>query len=112
MGARIRFLKASVADVAGLIQYFSEEGGRAGGRFERSLEAAVSRLQAFPRIGHPLTTGNPRIKGIRSWPVPGFPDVRLYYRPDPGVVSVVRVIHGARDLPGELGGVPHRGEEE
>jgi len=31
--------------------------------------------------------------------VPGFESYLVFYVPSPGVVEVVRVLHGARDLP-------------
>lgn len=103
MGARVHFLKASVADVAGLLGFLSTEDPGTAERFERALETAVRRLETFPRIGHPVKSRNPRIHGIRSWPVPGFPAILFFYRADREGVYVVRVLHGARDLQGELG---------
>jgi plasmid stabilization system protein ParE len=38
------------------------------------------------------------LRGLRSWPVKGFDDVRVYYLAYEGQVRVVRVLHGKRDI--------------
>jgi plasmid stabilization system protein ParE len=42
---------------------------------------------------------NPRLKGLRSWPVSGFEAHRIYYVETPDAIRVIRILHGMRDLP-------------
>ena len=39
---------------------------------------------------------------LRVWKVKGFPKILIFYQPENSGVSVVRVLHGARDLPSLL----------
>ncbi len=43
---------------------------------------------------HPSST----IVGLRRWSVTGFPNHLILYREWNGVLEVVRVVHGARNL--------------
>jgi len=36
--------------------------------------------------------------GLRSWPVKGFAEIRLYYLVSEATLRVIRVVHGKRDL--------------
>jgi hypothetical protein len=38
------------------------------------------------------------LQGLRSWPVKGFPAIRIYSLVQDGKLIVVRVLHGKRDL--------------
>jgi toxin ParE1/3/4 len=43
-----------------------------------------------------------KLIGLRMWPIPGFKRYLNFYRPRRNGIEVVRVLHGAMDLPGEL----------
>ena len=57
----------------------------------------------MPQMGSPREFGDPRLFGIRVWRVKGFPRHLIFYRTIEGDVEIVRVLHGARDLPSLLG---------
>jgi toxin ParE1/3/4 len=59
-----------------------------------SIEAAVS----APHAGAPKALPHPDLAGLRSWPVKGFRDFRIYYLADAAGLRVIRVLHGKRDL--------------
>lgn len=62
-----------------------------------------------PGIGSPVLFPNEKLKGMRSWPVPGFENIRVYYLDRDGTLRIVRVLHGRRDLKRILkGGDPFR----
>ena len=60
----------------------------------RILEAA-QRLGEFPQMGQARDELRP---GLRGWAVG---DYLIFYSATPGVVTILRIVHGARDL-GEL----------
>jgi toxin ParE1/3/4 len=64
-------------------------------RFLRAVVAASQLLSDNPFLGRPRRF---RIKGIRSWQVPGFRVYLIFYRPTETALQIVRVLHGARDL--------------
>jgi len=43
--------------------------------------------------------GDARLHNVRMWPVPKFRRYLVFYRELADVVEIVRVVHGARDLP-------------
>jgi plasmid stabilization system protein ParE len=52
----------------------------------------------MPDMGAPKRFKNPLLAGLRSWPVKGFEDIRIYYLVKGGVLRVIRVLHGERDV--------------
>ena len=68
-------------------------------QFLSAVDQAYQRLVEHPHIGTSVKAFEPRLADLRFWPVPGFESYLVFYVPSPGVVEVVRVLHGARDLP-------------
>lgn len=67
-------------------------------RFVAAVQAAIVQVCRNPGIGAPKALSNHKLAGLRSWPVKGFPEIQLYYLVSEGVVRVVRVLHGKRDI--------------
>jgi len=66
---------------------------------ERFLSAARrTTVHPDPQGGAPKRLSREALRGLRSWPVKGFEDVRVYYLAHEGAVRVVRVLHGKRDI--------------
>jgi toxin ParE1/3/4 len=68
-------------------------------QFLRELEAALSRIAQRPAIGSPRYSY--LLKGLRVWPLRRFPYLVFYLR-RPSHLDVIRVLHGARDIPAAL----------
>ncbi len=67
-------------------------------RFIDAVDKTIAKLTKRPRIGAPKKLNDPRLKGLRAWPVRGFEAVRIYYLISEDVLRVVRVLHGKRDI--------------
>ena len=52
----------------------------------------------MPGMGRLREFDRPDLADIRSWPVGGFEDYLIFYRPVPTGIDVLRVVHGARDI--------------
>ncbi|MBL0158949.1 MAG: type II toxin-antitoxin system RelE/ParE family toxin [Bryobacterales bacterium] len=91
---------AAHADILNQIKHYVDElADTAAERFAAAVQEAIEQIQKQPGIGSPRIIDNPRLFGLRSWPVPGFEDIRLYYlQPQPKLIRVIRVLHGKRDL--------------
>ena len=87
-------------DILRQYEYYliEKDAGLAAKRFIPAVQAAIAQLCKDPEIGAPRMLGNARLAGLRSWQVKGFPDIRVYYLVAKGVVRVVRVLHGKRDI--------------
>lgn len=95
---------AARRDILAQAVYFAEQGGEAlANRFLHSAENSLTHLLDHPRAGAPKFFDNPALAGLRSWPVANFEDVRAYYLATSTELSVLRVLHGKRDLPHILG---------
>ena len=68
-------------------------------RFLNAVENAHQLLATWPRSGARRITRNPNLRGLRSYPIRRFRDYLIFYLPLEDGVEIVRVIHGARDLP-------------
>jgi toxin ParE1/3/4 len=79
--------------------YIDELAYEAAERFPSAVEQALRQIQKKPSIGSPRVFRNQALCGLRSWPVPGFENIRIYYlQPRPNLIRVLRVLHGKRDL--------------
>ncbi len=65
-------------------------------RFLEAIQNGLDQLHRHPRIGSPKIFSNPALAGLRSWPVPGFPAIRIYYLLGEEI-RVIRILHGKRD---------------
>ena len=75
-------------------------------RFIASTEASFAALAEEPQMGSPLTPRSPELAGLRKWRVSGFDNFLIFYLPRKNGVSIVRVLHAARDW-WELLGIGH-----
>lgn len=86
-------------DLLELAWYIAQDNARAAERFLDAAEKAFTELLKTPGMGASRTFRNPRLKGIRMRPIPGFAKVLIFYRPLGRGIEIIRVLHGARDIP-------------
>lgn len=72
-------------------------------RFLINAEASFNDLAQQPLIGTQLILQQPALAGLRRWHVKGFENHLIFYLPRSDGVSVIRVLHAARDWWGLLG---------
>lgn len=71
-------------------------------RFLVAAEETFSQLARFPRIGKSKRVKTRILPGIRQFPIKGFEQHLVFYRPIIGGIEIIRVLHSARDLEGVL----------
>jgi toxin ParE1/3/4 len=72
-------------------------------RFLAGFDATVKKLARQPGLGRRRRVRAEELRGIRSFPVSRPFGVQLiFYRSSGDVLSIERVMHGARDLPRRL----------
>jgi toxin ParE1/3/4 len=87
------------ADLAGHYAYIAQDKAAPAERFLRVAEAAFELLARMPTIGTAWDSPDPRLAGVRVYPLPrGFRNYLVFYRPLPDGVEILTVLHGARDL--------------
>ncbi len=67
-------------------------------RFLSAVRRTMEGITRTPQAGAPKRLFREALRGLRSWPVKGFEDLRVYYLAHEGGVRVVRVLHGKRDI--------------
>lgn len=89
-------------DVIAIAGYLGRSDPALSDRFLDALEGSLAILEGSPRMGRSFQTPDPRLSGLRLYRVGGFEKHLVFYLPTAQGVEVVRVIHGARDLPSLL----------
>jgi plasmid stabilization system protein ParE len=88
----IRFTRLAERDAEARFDYLLERNPAAALAFRNDLAALLVRLEAGELVGPWVRVEGLR-RPVRTWPL--YP-LRVYYRPAPGGIVVVRVYHGAR----------------
>ena len=92
-------------DLVEIFQHYVRRAGlRTARRFLAEAEATFERLARSPGIGSLYDPEAPGLADLRFFPVSRYRSYLVFYRPTPDGVEIVRVLHGARNLPGLLGG--------
>ena len=63
-----------------------------------AIEDAAEKLAQFPGMGAHRELVNPKFAGLRIWPIKGFENYLIFYKPAEYGVDILRIIHGARDI--------------
>jgi plasmid stabilization system protein ParE len=90
-----------VADFRRQLFWYVADSGREelGWRFEEAVEHTLQKLREQPTLGRKRTFRDPRLEGLRSFPVRApFGRVLLFYRANEKRLEAWRLMHGARDL--------------
>ena len=99
MRRRYRFTPEARSDLLTIWQFIARDNVRAAEGLRQRLDKAFQLLAEFPRRGHKradVRTSEP----VLFWPVGSYVVV---YLPEPRPVTIVRIVHGARDLNALLG---------
>jgi len=83
--------------------YLDHAGASVANRFLMAFDGTVERLSAQPEMGKQRRFRARELSGMRSFAVGRPFEVHLvFYRAGAGVLSIERVMHGARNLPRRL----------
>ncbi|HUD59046.1 MAG TPA: type II toxin-antitoxin system RelE/ParE family toxin [Acetobacteraceae bacterium] len=91
--------EAAEQDILRQVEWYAEKGlPDIARRFHGAVLDAIDAMLAMPEAGPPKASANPRLAGLRAWPVKGFDESWIYYLVRPGLLTVVRVLHSKRDI--------------
>jgi toxin ParE1/3/4 len=93
----VRRTNRAEADLDDIWLHIATENIAAADRMIERIETAEDRLGEFPQIGQARPEIGP---DLRYWPVGSY---LVFYRAEADQVTIVRVVHGARDLPDLFG---------
>jgi toxin ParE1/3/4 len=93
----------AVADLDAHVAFIFADSEAAARRFLQAVHATFARLMEHPLIGRPWPAQRRRLARLRSVQVSGFRNYLVFYEASPDRITIVRVLHGAMDLPAALG---------
>jgi toxin ParE1/3/4 len=93
MPRRIELSRAALADFDAVYDYISRDNPRAAEQVLRSLDQSIQLLADQPKLGKVYRHRRLRLRLL----VHG--DYLVFYRERPGIIEIVRVIHGRRYIP-------------
>ncbi len=84
-------------DLAGIAAYIRSHNSDAADAFEMAAMESVALLAEHPQLGPKPRFTFAKHPNLRFWVITRFPNYLIFYEAEPTLVSVVRVLHGARD---------------
>lgn len=110
MSFRLRILPAADRDIDEIAMYIAAGSGRHAVRFYDAVARTCEMICDAPRRWAFYGFEHPRLRELRKRSVLKFQRFLIFYRVDADVVEIVRVVHGARDLPVLFGETPPSGD--
>lgn len=98
MTLRIIIRPLAYHELDDLAEYLSRSSPDSAYRLIEAAEQTFQELTQQPEIGSPCQLSNPRLQGLRCFPVKGFKNYLIFYRPIDGGVEILHVLHGARNI--------------
>ena len=98
MSPRLILRPPVVQDMEEHAVHLCQRSPEAADRFLEACCAEFEKLAAMPGKGRLREFRNPKAAHIRSWPLSGFANHLIFYRPIEDGIEVLRVLHGARDI--------------
>lgn len=95
----------ALRDIADIHLFIAVENPEAAERFLTALQLSFRTLAQWPEIGPRYQSNRAELAGLRFWPVRRFTNYLIFYCviEMPGRLNIVRILHGARDVPQVLG---------
>ncbi len=95
----IRISEKAENDLFLCSRYIAQENHDAALRFLEAFEKTKDHLLRMPKMGRERNFGNSKLAGIREFPLAGFLKYLIFYHEGEDGITIIRVLHGARDLP-------------
>lgn len=83
-------------DLFAILEYISADNSAAADRVEMAILTSFDLLASTPLMGHIRSDLTPR--PVRFWSVPRYPNYLIVYDPASKPLTVIRILHGARDV--------------
>lgn len=103
MNRRIIITPIARTEIRAISLSIAKDSAMQGHKFAEDVRATLETLAQFPGVGRSREEGDPRTHLLRSFPVRDHPNHLLFYAVEEEAIVLVRVIHGARDIPWTIG---------
>jgi toxin ParE1/3/4 len=102
MNFSLRILPAADADIDEAALYIAQDSEEHAMRLYAAVDATFRLIREHPQRWPIIELDHPRLRNVRRCTVSGFRNYSAFYTVDADVVFVIRVLHGARDIPSVL----------
>lgn len=102
MKFRLSVFPAAESDVDAAAQFIARDNLDAALRFYDSVESTYRQIRDHPTRWPRYELDDPRLANLARCSVVKFPKYLVFYRVEGPQVEVIRVLHGARDIPAIL----------
>jgi toxin ParE1/3/4 len=94
----------ALSDIADIHLFIAMNNPAAAERFLTALQLSLRTLARWPEVGPRYQSNRAGLSRMRFWPVRRFPNYLIFYRVAvaPRRLHIIRVLHGARDIPQAL----------
>jgi toxin ParE1/3/4 len=75
----------------------AEESPKAALRLLDAFDQTISALALMPHCGSQYQPLDPKFDQVRIWPIKGFRNFLIFFQLADDEVTILRVLHGARD---------------
>jgi toxin ParE1/3/4 len=103
MMLQIRVRPRARSDIKEIMEFIHSDKPRAALRFLAAVEKLAKRLAENPELGACYESDQQEFNGLRVFSVPRYTNYLVFYRVTETEIDIIRVLHGARDLPRVLG---------
>ncbi|MBW4601192.1 MAG: type II toxin-antitoxin system RelE/ParE family toxin [Calothrix sp. FI2-JRJ7] len=86
-------------DIDDLFNYIAQNNTDAALHFFDAARSTIAKLAQNPGLGNLYNVDNPRLQGLRKSGIKGFEKYLIFYLATEELLTVVRIIHGSRDIP-------------
>ena len=96
---QVEYRPAARRDLFQISEYLNREvSPELADRFLVALDHTIQQIGGFPYAGTLFPASRIRALEIRRWPVKEFPRYLIYYAVGTRKVTLLRILHSARDL--------------
>jgi toxin ParE1/3/4 len=97
---KVSYRKAASDDVVRQFRYYlvTLNVPEVALRFRNAIRLTVQSLRQHPFLGSHYALQNPQLRNLRFCPVTSFEVFGLYYVVESDTISVIRILHGKRDV--------------
>jgi toxin ParE1/3/4 len=99
MAGRVLWWRLAEVDLMEAYIYIGADSPAAAERLVDAVGNTVAFLLENPGAGRVREFSSASLRRVRSWSVEGFQNYLLFYRVAGENLEVIRILHGARDIP-------------
>lgn len=96
---KVIYRQKALADITEIVKYLALENPNVAKTFRESLEDTADSIAQMPEIGAQRHFKHPDLANVRFVPMKQFKKYLIFYQVCDNSLHIIRLVHGARNLP-------------